>query len=114
MESWNYRSLPFGGTCTLRGCEPKKVLVEAAKTIDSNKKYKDKGISNPGEIHIKWHDLINFKRNFYQLFPKQRADSYINAGIVSFHGHVKFIGLDTVKIEYDDGSDNNILKSNIF
>ena len=27
-------SLPFGGTCALRGCEPKKVLVEAAKVID--------------------------------------------------------------------------------
>ena len=25
-------SLPFGGTCALRGCEPKKVLVEGAKT----------------------------------------------------------------------------------
>ena len=24
-------SLPFGGTCALRGCEPKKVLVEASK-----------------------------------------------------------------------------------
>ena len=22
-------SLPFGGTCALRGCDPKKVLVEA-------------------------------------------------------------------------------------
>jgi glutathione reductase (NADPH) len=29
-------SLPFGGTCALRGCDPKKVLVEAAKVIDSN------------------------------------------------------------------------------
>jgi glutathione reductase (NADPH) len=31
---WNVAvidSLPFGGTCALRGCDPKKVLVEAAK-----------------------------------------------------------------------------------
>ena len=37
-------SLPFGGTCALRGCEPKKVLVEAVKVIDSNERHKDKGI----------------------------------------------------------------------
>jgi len=29
---------------TLRGCEPKKVLVEAAKTIDSSKRHQNKGI----------------------------------------------------------------------
>jgi glutathione reductase (NADPH) len=103
-------SLPFGGTCALRGCEPKKVLVEAAKTIDSTQKHKDKGISDSGEIHIKWRDLINFKRTFTDSFPKQREDSYLKDGIVPFHGHAKFIGPDTVKIEYDDGSDNNILK----
>jgi pyruvate/2-oxoglutarate dehydrogenase complex dihydrolipoamide dehydrogenase (E3) component len=26
--------LPFGGTCMLRGCDPKKVLVGAAEAID--------------------------------------------------------------------------------
>ncbi len=38
-KGWNVAiidSLPFGGTCALRGCDPKKVLVEAAKIIDSN------------------------------------------------------------------------------
>ena len=103
-------SLPFGGTCALRGCEPKKVLVEAAKTINSIQKHKDKGISDPGEIHIKWPDLINFKRTFTDSFPKHREDSYINAGVVPFHGHAKFIGPNTINVEYDDGTDNNILK----
>src|SRR5574340_739626 len=27
-------SRPFGGTCALRGCDPKKVLVGAAEAID--------------------------------------------------------------------------------
>jgi glutathione reductase (NADPH) len=29
-------SCPFGGTCALRGCDPKKVLVSAAELIDWN------------------------------------------------------------------------------
>jgi glutathione reductase (NADPH) len=36
--------LPFGGTCALRGCEPKKVFVEAAKVIDSTKSIRIKGL----------------------------------------------------------------------
>jgi glutathione reductase (NADPH) len=100
-------SLPFGGTCALRGCEPKKVLVEEAKTIDSNHKHENKGISDSRKIHIKWHDLIRFKRSFTDPFPKQREDSYIKAGIVPFHGHAKFIGQNTVKIEKDSSDNNN-------
>ena len=29
--------LPFGGTCALRGCDPKKVLVGAAEVIEDRK-----------------------------------------------------------------------------
>ncbi|MER5176439.1 MAG: NAD(P)/FAD-dependent oxidoreductase [Candidatus Nitrosocosmicus sp.] len=97
-------SLPFGGTCALRGCEPKKVLVEASKIIDSNQRHENKGISSSEGIHIKWSDLIHFKRTFTESFPKHREDGYINAGIVPFHGHAKFIGLNKVKVEYNDGS----------
>ena len=34
---WNVAvvdSRPFGGTCALRGCDPKKVLVGAAELVD--------------------------------------------------------------------------------
>jgi glutathione reductase (NADPH) len=53
-------SLPFGGTCALRGCEPKKVLVEAAKTIDSSQRHQNKGITGSERVRIKWSDLIRF------------------------------------------------------
>ncbi|TAM53930.1 MAG: NAD(P)/FAD-dependent oxidoreductase, partial [Paraburkholderia sp.] len=36
--------LPFGGTCALRGCDPKKVLVGAAQAIDHVARMHDKGI----------------------------------------------------------------------
>ena len=51
-------SLPFGGTCPLRGCDPKKVLVEASKIIDSNQRHQNKGITSSQEINIKWSGLI--------------------------------------------------------
>ena len=106
-------SLPFGGTCALRGCEPKKILVEAAKTIDSNHRHESIGLSDIDKVHLNWHDLINFKRTFTDPFPKQREDSYINAGIISIHGKAKFIDKDAVKVEYNEKADdtnNDIIK----
>jgi glutathione reductase (NADPH) len=100
-------SLPFGGTCALRGCDPKKVLVEAAKVIDSNQRHENKGIIGSQGVHIKWSDLIRFKRTFTDPFPKSREDRYINAGIVPFHGHAKFVGPTTVKVKRGDSRINN-------
>ena len=92
-------SLPFGGTCALRGCEPKKVFVEAAKVIDSNERHKDKGIVGSEKLHIKWSELIRFKRTFTEPFPKHREEVYEKAGIIPFHGHAKFIGSTTLAVK---------------
>jgi glutathione reductase (NADPH) len=100
-------SLPFGGTCALRGCEPKKILVEAAKVIDSNQRHENKGIIGSEAVHIKWSDLIRFKRTFTDPFPKNREDGYIRTGIVPFHGHARFISPTTVKVEVHKDLNNN-------
>jgi glutathione reductase (NADPH) len=100
-------SLPFGGTCALRGCEPKKILVEAAKVIDSNQRHENKGIIGSEAVHIKWPDLIRFKRTFTDPFPKHREDGYIRAGIVPFHGHARFIKPTTIKVEVNKDLNNN-------
>jgi glutathione reductase (NADPH) len=107
-------SLPFGGTCALRGCKPKKILLEAAKIVDSNKSHENKGISDSKAIHIKWPNLIRFKGTFTDSFLKQREDSYYNLGIVPFHGHARFICPSTIRVENDgegvDGKGNIIME----
>ena len=106
-------SLHFGGTCALRGCEPKKILIEAAKAIDANHRHENKGISEIDKVHLNWRDLINFKKTFTEPFPKQREDSYIKAGIIPIHGKAKFIGKDTIKVKYnntEEETDNDIIK----
>ncbi len=37
-------SRPFGGTCALRGCDPKKVLVGVAELVDWSRRMQGKGI----------------------------------------------------------------------
>ena len=52
---------PFGGTCALRGCHPKKMLVRAAEVIDAVHCMAGKGVRAP-HIAIDWPELMHFKR----------------------------------------------------
>jgi glutathione reductase (NADPH) len=108
-------SLSFGGTCALRGCDPKKVLVEAVKVVDSAQRHQNNGVLGSDKVHIKWSDLIRFKRTFTEPFPKHREEGYKKAGIVPFHGHAQFIGSNAVKVEgeEEEDKDNNIKRNTV-
>ncbi|MGH8606316.1 MAG: hypothetical protein ACREX9_02515, partial [Gammaproteobacteria bacterium] len=51
---------PFGGTCALGGCDPKKVLVGAAEALDRLDGLEDRGVRRGGP-RIEWRDLMRFK-----------------------------------------------------
>jgi glutathione reductase (NADPH) len=99
-KGWNVAvvdSRPFGGTCALRGCDPKKILVGAAELMDWNLRMKGKGFGSTGEIN--WSDLIAFKRTFTQGVSENREKSLQEAGIITLHGHAKFVGENKIKVE---------------
>ena len=79
----------------------------SSKIIDSNQRHESKGIIGSQGVRIKWSDLIRFKRTFTDPFPKSREEGYINAGIVPFHGHARFIGPTTVKVEKGNSNNSN-------
>src|SRR5947207_15053667 len=64
----------FGGTCALRGCDPKKMLVSGAETIDMARRMRGRGVA--GELKIDWTDLIAFKRTFTDPVPRRREESF--------------------------------------
>ena len=88
--------LPYGGTCAVKGCLPKKVLVGAAEVIERAKALQNKGVS--GTIHIAWPDLIRFKRTFTDPVPAARQAVFAKQGIDIFHGHARFLGRNTLMI----------------
>jgi len=91
-------SLPFGGTCALRGCDPKKVLVGAADLLDWSRRMNDKHTVK-GDLEIDWPELMRFKRTFTDPVPKQAEQSFEQAGIKCFHGRAKFIDRTAIEIE---------------
>ncbi len=90
-------SRPFGGTCALRGCDPKKVLVGAAEVIDWNRRMAGKGIKEKG-VKIDWPALMRFKNTFVAPVPKHREESFVKAGITTFHGRARFADRTTVRV----------------
>jgi glutathione reductase (NADPH) len=90
--------LPFGGTCVLRGCDPKKVLVGAGELVDWSRRMNAKGVVTK-PLQIDWPALMRFKRTFTEPAPAQRQRSYDEAGIVSFHGRARFVDRSQLRID---------------
>src|ERR1700732_4731136 len=90
-------SRPFGGTCALRGCDPKKVLVGAAEAVDWTRRMKGRGIE-AAKLRIDWPELMRFKRSFTEPVPKRREEGFAKAGIAAFHGRARFVGPTTVQV----------------
>ena len=91
-------SLPFGGTCALRGCDPKKVLVGVADLLDWSRRMNDKHTVK-GHLEIDWPKLMQFKRTFTDPVPIHKEHSFEQAGIERFHGRAKFIDRTAIEIE---------------
>jgi glutathione reductase (NADPH) len=89
--------LPFGGTCALRGCDPKKVLVGAAEAIDHARRMRGRGIEG-ATPQIVWRDLMAFKRSFTAPKPASTEESFAESGIDAYHGRARFTGARSIEV----------------
>ena len=83
-------SRPFGGTCALRGCDPKKVLVGAGELLDWNRRMEKHGVRGD-HVQIDWPRLMQFKRSFIESVPKNSEESFVKSGVATFHGRARFV-----------------------
>ena len=83
---------PYGGTCALRGCDPKKVLVEVSRLVDWQRRMI--GLGADGELRIDWPALMEFKRTFTDPVPRQQESGYQKLGVATFHGAGRFVAPD--------------------
>src|SRR3989441_125818 len=90
-------SLPFGGTCQLRGCDPKKVLVGVSELADWSQRMQGKGVIGPA-LSINWPELIRFKRTFTDPAPHENEQAFAEAGILTRHGRAHFVDRTTVEV----------------
>lgn len=110
---WNVAiidSLPFGGTCAVRGCDPKKVLIGATDVIDWKNRMNEKGVD--GKISIDWAELMKFKKSFTDPVPAAKEKGFDKLGIKYFKGRAKFINKNSIKIGEDELTGKYILLAN--
>src|SRR5215510_5956627 len=74
---------PFGGTCALRGCDPKKMLVSGTEAVDWARRMHKHGVL--GDVRIDWQQLIAFKRTFTNPIPSKMEESFAKQRIEAFH-----------------------------
>uniref|UniRef100_UPI0031F5DAD8 NAD(P)/FAD-dependent oxidoreductase n=1 Tax=Gelidibacter salicanalis TaxID=291193 RepID=UPI0031F5DAD8 len=88
--------LPYGGTCALRGCDPKKVIIGATEVRDFAKRLKGSGIDTIPKVN--WKDIMAFKQSFVDEMPPKVEKGYKRNGIDTFHSSAKFLSQNTLEI----------------
>src|SRR5262245_35583251 len=93
-------SRPFGGTCALRGCVPKKILVSAAEAVQAARDLADKGVP-AGSLTIDWPSLMRFKRSLVDPTTQRTEQAWAKMGIDQFHGRARFMAATTLAVGAD-------------
>ncbi len=88
----------FGGTCALRGCNPKKVYTNAGDLVDRARQADGKlgSFDNPS---INWSALLSFKREFTEPVVEKSEASFQRRGIDTYHGTASFSGRNRIEVD---------------
>ncbi len=89
----------YGGTCALSGCTPKKILVGVTDAVEASRNLLGKGIDRAPSIV--WKDLIAFKDTITDPIPTNTEGNFKENGITTFHGELKFIAENQLKVGND-------------
>jgi glutathione reductase (NADPH) len=87
---------PYGGTCALRGCDPKRVLVGVAELADWHRRMRGSGIA--GDSRIDWSALMRFKRTFTEPVAARTETRFQKLGIDTYHGTARFTAEDRLVV----------------
>ena len=99
--------LPYGGTCALRGCDPKKVIIGATEVRDFAKRLKGNGIDTIPKVN--WKDIMAFKQSFVDAMPPKIEKGYEKNGIDTFHSSAKFLTDNTLEVGNEKVKANKIV-----
>ena len=98
----------WGGTCALRGCIPKKILVGAAEVKHRVVDAQHNGISFDS-LSINWSELINFKKSFTDSKVQQFKQSFLDAGIDIYKGTAHFTGKKSIRVNENELTAENFV-----
>jgi glutathione reductase (NADPH) len=101
-------SRPFGGTCALRGCVPKKILVSAADAVQAARDLADKGVP-AAQLTIDWPSLMRLKRSLVDPTTERTEQAWAKLGVEQVHGRARFVASTTLAVGADRLTGRRIL-----
>lgn len=87
---------PYGGTCALRGCQPKKYLVANAEARAMAGHLENTGLTAAPQTD--WPALQALKNEFLDGISEGEVEDFEKAGIANFFGKATLSGLNSVDV----------------
>ena len=88
---------PFGGTCALRGCQPKKYLVANAEAVAQARDLLGRGIAEAPVPD--WKGLQALKAEFLDGRPEAEFEDWREAGATPIRGAARMTGRQELTVE---------------
>eukprot|EP00262_Sarcandra_glabra_P009416 TRINITY_DN23797_c0_g1_i1.p1 TRINITY_DN23797_c0_g1~~TRINITY_DN23797_c0_g1_i1.p1 ORF type:complete len:497 (+),score=102.78 TRINITY_DN23797_c0_g1_i1:220-1710(+) len=93
-----------GGTCVIRGCVPKKILVYGASFRGEFEDSKNFGWEINGEVKFNWKTLLDNKTKEIVRLNGVYMRLLSNSGVTMFEGEGKIVGPHEVELTKPDGT----------
>ncbi|WP_405369874.1 dihydrolipoyl dehydrogenase family protein [Nonlabens sp. Asnod2-A12] len=87
----------YGGTCSQRGCDPKKLILASVEAFNFAKDMTGDGID--GTINFNWNDAMNYAHRYTKDIPDKTEHELKDKGITCLHGEATFIDPETVILD---------------
>ncbi len=87
---------PYGGTCALRGCQPKKYLVSNAEAVAMGRHLLGRGIRAGAEPD--WTAMQALKSRFLDGRSEAEVTAWQKKGIATYSGRATMTGPDTMVV----------------
>ncbi|PKA55380.1 Glutathione reductase, cytosolic [Apostasia shenzhenica] len=93
-----------GGTCVIRGCVPKKILVYAAQFRGEFEDSRNFGWELPDQIEFNWKKLLDNKTQEIVRLNAVYKKLLSNSGVTILEGEGKVVGAHKAVVSLPDGS----------
>jgi len=87
----------FGGTCSTRGCDPKKIILQFTDLLENANRLHDVGVKKVPKLS--WKKIQKYKSNYTDSIPLSIEKKLTDLGIDLYHQSPEFLNENEIIVE---------------